>query len=109
VIHVRFYANMRTITGQTSLEVAFASARTLIALLTRLTELFPNLVHSILDEQGNLYQDIPIFVNGRNPRLTGPGINMPLEPDDVITLFSPIASGRMNVEGMRTPAIDEQE
>jgi molybdopterin converting factor small subunit len=101
---------MRTIAGHESLEVAYARARTLSALLTRLAELIPEMASNLWDNQGNLYQDVPIFVNGRNPRLTGTGINMPLEPEDVITLFSPIASGRMNVEGMRTAAInDEQE
>ena len=100
---------MRTITGQADLEVAHASANTLRELLVRLTELFPGMHHNLMDEYGNLYPDVPIFVNGRNPRLTSIGINMPLDPDDVITLFSPISSGRMNVEVMRPSAADEQE
>jgi MoaD family protein len=109
VLHIHFYANMRTITGQATLEVAQTSARTLRALLVRLTEFFPALHQNLVDKQGNLYQDIPIFVNGRNPRLTSTGIDMPLEPGDSISLFSPISSGRMNVEVMRTSAIDDQE
>jgi molybdopterin converting factor small subunit len=109
VIHVLFYANMRTITGQAGLEIAPASAGTLRELLLRLAELFPGLHNQLLDERGNLYQDIPIFVNGRNPRLAGTGIDLSLGPDDTVTIFSPISSGRMNVEGLRRPPIDEQE
>ena len=100
---------MRTITGQADLEVAYSSAHTLHELLVRLSEIFPAIHHTLLDEHGDLYQDLPIFVNGRNPRLTSTGMNIPLQPNDVITLFSPIASGRMNVEGMRTSPVDEQE
>jgi molybdopterin converting factor small subunit len=100
---------MRVITGTASLEINHANARTLLELLFRLLELFPGLHQKLLDEQGHLYQDLPIFVNGRNPRLTNAGINSPLEPDDVVTLFSPISSGRMNVEVMRIPPIAEQE
>jgi MoaD family protein len=106
VLYIRFYANMRTITGRAGLEVAHASAHTLNELLVMLTKRFPALQHNLLDERGDLYQDIPIFVNGRNPRLASTGIQMPLEPGDTITFFSPISSGRMNVEVMRTPAID---
>ena len=108
VVNIRFYANMRTITGQANLDVAHSSANTLRELLVRLVELFPD-IHNVLDEHGDLRQDVPIFVNGRNPRLTSTGINIPLEPDDVISLFSSISSGRMNVEVIRTPAFGEQE
>ena len=109
MIYIRFYANMRTITGRAGVEIAHSNAGTLHELLLRLTDLFPGLHNLLLDERGSLYQDVPLFVNGRNPRLTSAGINTPLKPDDVISLFSPISSGRMNVEVLRTSAIDEQE
>lgn len=109
MVQVHFYANMRTITGQTELEIPVINPTSLHQLLVRLVELFPGLQYVILDEQGCLYADVPIFVNGRNPRLSLPGVEIPIAQDDVITLFSPIASGRMNVEGMRSAAIDMQE
>jgi len=109
VVHIRFYANMRTIAGQANLDVAYSSAKTLRELLVMLVELFPDIQRKMLDERGSLRQDLPIFVNGRNPRLTSASIYMHLEPGDVISLFSPISSGRMNVEVMRTPGFDEQE
>ena len=109
VIYIRFYANMRTITGQSNLDIAYSGANTLRELVARLVELYPDMLHNLLDEHENLRQDVPIFVNGRNPRLTSAGINAALEPDDLISLFSPISSGRMNVEVMRSPEADEQE
>jgi MoaD family protein len=109
LIHIRFYANMRTITGQSNLDVAYSGANTLRELVARLVENYPDMHHNVLDEHENLRQDVPIFVNGRNPRLTSAGINIALEPDDVISLFSPISSGRMNVEVMRSPETGEEE
>jgi len=50
-----------------------------------------------------------IFVNGRHQRLTEAGIDIRLKPEDVISLFSPIASGKMNVEALREPAFGRQE
>ena len=52
---------------------------------------------------------MPIFINGRNPRLDQDGLKQFLDPEDVISIFSPIASGRMNVEGMRTARSSESE
>jgi MoaD family protein len=109
LIHVRFYANMRTITGQSNLDVDYSGANTLRKLIARLVENYPDMQYNVLDEHENLRQDVPIFVNGRNPRLTNAGINIALEPDDVISLFSPISSGRMNVEVMRSPEDGEEE
>ena len=109
MVHVFFYANLRTITGQSYLEFPITHATTLRELLLRLADRFPDLKDLFFNEKGCLYQDVPIFVNGRNPRLTVAGLESPLGQDDMIALFSPIASGRMNVEGMRTSRIDEQE
>jgi len=105
VIAIRFYANMRTLTGQSSLEIAYSGANTLRELVARLVERYPDIQPNLFDQRGNLRPDVPIFVNGRNPRLTSAGINIHLEPDDVISLFSPISSGRMNVEVMRSPEV----
>jgi MoaD family protein len=109
VIQVRFYANMRTITGQSEIVIPMSTPTTLRELLTRLAELFPDLQDVLLNEKGCLYPDVPIFVNGRNPRLAVTGVDIPLAQYDVITLFSPIASGRMNVEGMRSSTVELQE
>jgi len=109
MIHIHFYANLRTITGKSNLDLPSSSTHTLCKLLERLMEIFPEMRFRLMDEHGNLWPDVPIFVNGRNPRLTSEGINLALEPDDVISIFSPIASGRMNVEVMRMPGRDEQE
>lgn len=103
MVHIHFYANMRTITGRANLEFPLSSAETLYKLLDRLIESYPEMRHYLLDEHGDLRADLPIFVNGRNPRLTNDGINLFLKKDDAISIFTPIASGRMNVEVMRKP------
>jgi MoaD family protein len=107
MIHIHFYANMRTFTEQATLDIPLSSAKTLGELLDRLITLFPGMDHNLMDDHGELRPDVPIFVNGRNPRLNPAGIHLPLKSDDMISLFSPISSGRMNVEGMRRPSLDE--
>lgn len=98
---IRFYANLRTLAHQPSIKLDSASFPTLRAVLVELIRLFPEMDSHLLDQPGNLRQDLPIFVNGRNPRLHAAGIDSMLEEEDIISMFSPIASGRMNVKVLR--------
>jgi len=108
-MQIKFYANMRTLIGHSSLDLSAADLRSLQQLLLRLIELYPEIEPHLLDAYGKLRSDVPIFINGRNPRLISPSLDIFLEPEDVISIFSPIASGRMNVEVMRSATPDEKE
>jgi molybdopterin converting factor small subunit len=98
---IRFYANLRSLTNQPSIKLTSTSFPTLRAVLVELIRLFPGMDSHLLDHDGSLRQDLPIFINGRNPRLHSDGIDSMLGEEDVISIFSPIASGRMNVEVLR--------
>ncbi len=101
-MQIRFYANMRTIVGQDSFDVAELNGdKTLRDLLGVLIKHFPIIHPYLFNSKNDLLPDVPIFVNGRNPRLETLGVDMPLEADDVVSMFSPISSGKMNVEVMR--------
>ena len=101
LMQIYFYANLRTLVGRSKIEIDDANITTLREVFNKLIELYPEVHPHIMDAQDNLRKDVPIFVNGRNPRLDEAGLNIHLTPDDVISLFSPIASGKMNVEVMR--------
>jgi MoaD family protein len=108
-MQVRFFANMRTIVGQEIYEVADLNGdKTLRGLLNNLIENFPDIQPYLFNSTNDLLPDVPIFVNGRNPRLEKLGVDMPLELDDIISMFSPISSGKMNVEVMREPTLNER-
>ena len=100
-MQVRFYANLRTLVGKNAIEIDDANITTLRGVFNKLIELYPDIYSHLMDSQDNLRKDVPIFVNGRNPRLDKAGLNIYLTAEDVISLFSPIASGKMNVEVMR--------
>jgi molybdopterin converting factor small subunit len=100
-MQARFYANMRTILGTSSLDVDDAGIDTFRKLVAHLIEKFPKARQHLLDSNNDLRQDVPVYVDGRNPRLSTLGIDSPLKPDSVVSFFSPISSGRMNVEALR--------
>jgi len=102
-MQAKFYANMRTIIGIPSLDVDDRSVDTFRKLTAYLIEQFPEAKPHLLDSNDNLRQDVPVYVDGRNPRLLTAGIDTPLNPDSIVSFFSPISSGRMNVEVLREP------
>ena len=108
-MRIRFYANLRSITDKSILDITNENIETLGQLLEHLIDLFPEIGPQIFNEKGDLRQDVPVFVNGRNPRLVNAGLDIIIQEDDEITIFSPISSGRMNVEVMRSPRNDDQE
>lgn len=100
-MQLRFYANMRTTVGMSSLEIENEGIASFRGLLKVLLEKHPDTAFHLLDCQGGLRSDVPVYVDGRNPRLTPLGIDTPLNPDSVVSFFSPISSGKINVEVLR--------
>ena len=100
-MQAKFYANMRTVVGVPTLNVDDVRVDTFRKLIAYLIDQFPETESHLLDANGNLRQDVPVYVDGRNPRLPALGIDTPLKPDSIVSFFSPISSGRMNVEVLR--------
>ena len=97
-VQVNFYGIYRLLVGGKTVEISIASNATLIDLLQAITIQFPSLRNEIFDARGNLFAYIPLFINGRNPRLLAAGVHTVIRPLDVLSIFSPISSGRINVE-----------
>jgi MoaD family protein len=108
-MQVRFYANFRALTNLSFLDITNPKINTLGKMIEFLVDNYPATASLLLDENGELPKDVPLFVNGRNPRLDENGLKQLLNPEDVISIFSPIASGRMNVEEMRAAIPSERE
>ena len=107
-MQARFYANMRTVVGTSSLDVNDVRVDTFRKLIAFLIEQHPDVKFHLLDSNGDLRPDVPVYVDGRNPRLTHMGIDSPLKPGSVVSFFSPISSGRMNVEALREPTFGKR-
>lgn len=107
---IRFYANMRTLIGKDSLEIEeLKGGNTLANLFAFLIQQYPQLYPHLFTQEGELRSDVPIFVNGRNPRLGDECLDDLIPSDAEISFFSPIASGKMNVETLRQPDPSKEE
>jgi sulfur-carrier protein len=101
---VNFYATYRQIVGGKTVEFEIKHDTTVRDLLEAIVTRFPPLRDELLDPQGQLYPWIPLALNGRNPRLLRSGVDSILQPDDVLSIFTPLASGRLNVEDIKRAA-----
>ncbi len=104
-MRVEFYGVYRPMVGEKTIEVeADLNLRQVLEIMvTR----HPLLRPELLDDSGQLYPWIPLYVNGRNPRLFADGLDRPIGAAEVVSIFSPIASGKINVEETRKLRGDE--
>jgi MoaD family protein len=100
-MRVEFYGVYRTIAGNKNIEIESAHGITACEALQMICARYPALSAELFSEHGDVYAYIPLYVNGRNPRLLENGLNTMLQPDDMLSLFSPISSGKINVEVLR--------
>jgi molybdopterin synthase sulfur carrier subunit len=98
---VNFFAAYREIVGDKTVEFEIEHKTTVQDLLEAIVTRFPPLRNELLDPQGQVYPWIPLALNGRNPRLLSRGLDSTLQPDDVLSIFTPLASGRLNFEDIR--------
>jgi hypothetical protein len=73
-MQARFYANMRTVVGTSALDVDVREVDTFRKLVAFLVAKYPDAKFHLLDEQGTLRPDVPVYVDGRNPRLLKDGM-----------------------------------
>ena len=98
-MRVDFYGIYRSIVGAKAIEVeADLNLRQVLAVIVAR---YPQLRAELLDGDGQLYPWIPLYIDGRNPRLWADGLERPIGAAEVVSIFSPIASGKINVEEAR--------
>jgi molybdopterin synthase sulfur carrier subunit len=100
-MRVDFFARYRQIAGAKTVEFEITPTTTVRDLLEAIVTRFPPLRDELLDAKGQLYPWIPLTLNGRNPRLLSNGVDSVLQPDDVLSIFTPLASGKINVEDIK--------
>ena len=90
---VSFYATLRSIVGQKTVDVDIPDGATIGQLISVIVTAYPALRPELLDEKGSLHGHIHFFVNGRDVRYLEHQIDTVLHPDDVITIFPPVGGG----------------
>ena len=91
-MRVSFYATLRPIVGDRSVEIPLAEGATVRELVDALASRWPELSEQLFDEEGGLSRRVNVFVEGRNVRWLE-GLETSLEPDQAVDIFPPVAGG----------------
>ena len=100
-MRVEFYGIYRRQIGRKTVEFDLPRGSTVYDALQAVRQRFPTLQPEIFDQNGDSYSYLPLYINGRNPRLLANGLLTSIGSEDTLSIFSPISSGRINVEDAR--------
>lgn len=92
-MEVRVYATLRPIVGGPLASVQTQPGDSFRQLMDEMLATWPDLRRELLDKQGELRNNIHIFLNGRDVRYLG-GLDMPIPDGADIAIFPPVGGGR---------------
>ncbi len=90
---VNFYATFRRVVGSGSAVLDLPAGATVRQLLDEVIRRFPPLKSEMLDEAGNLFPYVHIFVNGRDASFLAEGLDSVIPSGARIGVFPAVAGG----------------
>ena len=92
-VKVKLYATLRQIAGQKTIDVDLAAGATVADLLDAVLARHPEMKTDLLDENGDLFPHVHLFVNGQDAPLLEQALETPIASDDEIDLFPATGGG----------------
>lgn len=90
---VNFYATLRNVIGAKAVEFDLPPGATMNDLLDEMLRRYPALRPELLNEQGEMYPHVHMFLNGRDAPFLEQGMQTPLNADDVVGVFPAVGGG----------------
>ncbi len=92
-MNVNFYATLRQIAGQKTVEFDLPQGVTAGQLLEEVLAKYPLMRPELVDEDGRLYRHVHLFVNGRDAPFLEDKIDTVIKPTDKIDIFPAVGGG----------------
>ena len=92
-MQVSFFATLRQIVGTKTVDFDLSDDATIGQLIDLMVTRYPDLRRELLDESGNLYGHVHVFVNGRDVPYLENRLETVLKADDVISVFPAVGGG----------------
>ena len=93
MMKVKFFATLREITGEKTIEFPLEYGASAQELLDAIITKFPAMEKELLDENGRLYGHVHFFINGRDVQFTEGDLNTEIMPEDEISVFPAVGGG----------------
>ena len=90
---INFYATLRPIVGQKTIEFEFPETVTVAELVEIVVTRFPPLRAELLNEEGELWGHVHVFINGRDAPYLERELATELDEADTVDVFPAVAGG----------------
>jgi len=90
---VNFFATLRQITGQKTVEFDLPDYVTAQQVLDAVIERFPAMRRDLLDDNGQLHRHCHMFINGRGVPFLLEKMNTVVNPGDTVNIFPAVGGG----------------
>lgn len=90
---VNFYATLRDVTGQKTVDFDLPESATVSQLLDAILKRYPPMREKLFDENGDLLGFIHVFINGRDAPFLEDKLETVIHPGDTISLFPAVGGG----------------
>jgi MoaD family protein len=93
LMKVNFYATLRPIVGQKTVELILPNGTTAIQLVHMFVRDYPAMRKELLDAQGSFLPHMKFFINGREAVYLPEKFNTVIQPSDKVDIFPPVGGG----------------
>lgn len=93
IMKVNFYATLRPIVGQKTVELILPPNTTAIQLVLMFVKDYPAMRKELLDENDQFYPHMKFFINGREAVYLPNKFDTIIQPDDKVDIFPPVGGG----------------
>lgn len=92
-MQVSFFATLRQIVGAKTVDFDLPGNSTIGQLIDLMVKRYPDLRRELLDENGDLYGHVHVFINGRDVPYLENRLETVLKADDVVSVFPAVGGG----------------
>ena len=93
VMKVNFFATLRPIVGQKTVELSLPKGTTAIQLVRLFVNDYPAMRWELLDADENFLPHMKFFINGREAVYLPDKFDTVIQPDDKVDIFPPVGGG----------------
>jgi len=90
---VNFYATLRSIVGQKTMEINTQPGMTAMEVVNKVVEMVPALGPELLDAEKRFHRHMKFFINGREAEWLDHKMDTTIQTDDKIDIFPPVGGG----------------
>ena len=92
-MEVNFFAGLRQIVGQKTVDIPVSEGATARQLVNEVVHCYPLKEQELLDEHGDLYGHVHVVINGRDIRYLDGSMERVISSDDRVSIFPAIGGG----------------